>query len=300
MAAVAAWAAWQWNNASDARALAQANLERARRAIATSIWNDLSATEAEVYDVRERVGLWQLASGRSTLAVPFLAEWATTPDRSVRFGHKPGAILRALAGPRGLTSDQAAAALDTALSAIRLTTDADQPLALAQAVAALAPTPDQAAAALNPVLAALAQTTDPDRLTALAQAVAALAPRLDTPRAAAALDTVLARISQTTYPVALCTLAEAVAALAPNPEQAAAALGTVLGAIPLTTDADQLLTLAEAIAALAPKLDSARATAALDWVLGPRQCNCRAGVEARLRPGRGRARLGPRDARADL
>jgi hypothetical protein len=83
--------------------------------------------------------------------------------------------------PVQLTAEQAQAALDPILGAMRGATDPEARRVLVRAVQALAPrlTAEQAQAALGAVLGAMREVTDPEALEVLAGAVQALAPKLE-------------------------------------------------------------------------------------------------------------------------
>ncbi len=252
----------QKDEANRQRGIAEQNLATANRALASAIWNDLPVESFGVLPVRSRNALWQLATGRSSLATPFLAEQASAVDRSVRFSANANEIMRAIGGASGFAAEQAQTALGPVLAAITTPTGWFRFEALDTAVAALAPKleAEQAQTALGPVLGAITTTSNEFRLEALAKAVAALAPNLEAEQARTELGPVLAAIPNTTDGAQLEALGAVVAALTPKleAEQARTELGPVLAAIPNTTDGAQLEALMRAVVALAPSPEQAR------------------------------------------
>jgi hypothetical protein len=174
---VAAGAVWFYLDARDKTQIAEQNLATANRAVASAIWNDLPewTDYGQPLPVRSLNALWQLATGRSSLAMPFLAELTFAPDRAVRFGTNVNVIMNAIGGPSALSPGQAEVALVAVLDAIATT---DSYRTLVEAVEALAPklVAEQVSTALVSVLDAISNTTDPYELEALAQAVEALGP----------------------------------------------------------------------------------------------------------------------------
>jgi hypothetical protein len=155
---------WSWREAE----------KRAAEATASLIWSLLDFERANDPTSHAVRGLWQLATGNTLVRDAFLHQLAQDPYRVETLADGPQWVARAFG---------------------------------------LRPGGDERTRLLRPVLAAIERTDDPTALLALAEAVAALAPRLGPGQAEAAVARLLAAAERDDRPYALRDLAEAVQAL---------------------------------------------------------------------------------------
>jgi len=244
-AGIAAWVAVdQQAKAEAARTQAQASLERANKALAEGILNDLDMKSDERLTVRQLNALWKLATEGEMVKGDFISALSASPEDMGRVAYRFEEVSRS----------------------VRLQW----------------PSPTETRELFFIVLLQLIdKRTDPATFQALAQASQALAAKLTETQltetqAQQALDAVLQQIGGTTNPRALGVLAQAFQALPAKLTEAQAqqALNPVLQQIGKTTDSnalDALQSLAQALQALAAKLTEAQAQQALP----PRPPTCR-------------------------
>ena len=256
--------------ATDEARETQRQLDRANRALAESINNDLGLEADKPLTSRQRDALWKLAAAAEPVKSEFVSILAKSPNETVRASPGFAQISRAL----GLLRPSAAEAenlVAAVVGGLQSTNETRNAAPLVEEFKALAPriTEAQAGQALDPLLKQIGQTTDPDALRALAQALQALPVKLSEAQAGQALDPLLEQIGQTTDSDALRTLAQALQALPVklSEAQAGQALDPLLEQIGQTTDPDALRALAQALQALAGKLSEAQAGQALDPLL---------------------------------
>ena len=256
-------------------------LDRANKALATSLWNDLDFADQDLLAPAERKALWTLAMDGGLVRAPFVAELSADTERMQRFARRPETVARAL-GLGWPSPEETQAALSRAVTAIADTTNPDQRSALARAVRTLAGnlSAEQAGDALDRTLAALTASRDPWELRALAQVVQALPVQLTAKQAEVALTPILQEIEGAIGPSrrrveagTVEALANAVRALAGKlvAEHARYALVSVLklmaGSMAGPNSPDDLRALAEAVQALPVPLDATQAQAAVGPVL---------------------------------
>ena len=248
----------------------QLQLDRANRALADAINNDLVFGGGGRWAPRTCNALWRLAVADEAVKGEYVAILAGSSGEMARAAPGFAQISRAL-GLLRPSPDEAERLVAAAISAQSTSKGFRRDEFVAAEIGALAPklTDPQAGQALNKVLNEIGKTTDHFALRALAEAIRALPLKLTDAQASQALEPVLKQIDQTTNANAVQALAEAIQALPLKltDAQASKAVNPVLKKIGETYDPDALRTLAQAINALPVKLTDTQAGPALDKVL---------------------------------
>jgi len=245
-------------------------VDRANRALADAINNDLLFAEGGGWAPRTRNALWRLAVADEAVKGDYVTILSGSPEETVRAAPGFAQISRALGllRPSPNEAERLVAAGIRALSTSRGFLR-DEPV-LAE-IGALAPelTDAQAGEALDRVLNEIGNTVDPLALRALARAIKALPDKLTDAQVSQTLNPIFKQFLETNNFLALQALAEAIQALPVKltDAQAGQALDKVLNQIRKTDNANALHTLARAIQAALVKLADAQAARALDKVL---------------------------------
>ena len=247
----------------------QRQLDRANRALAESINNDLDLKRDQDMTPRQRQALWKLAVADEPTKSDYLSI-LTDPEEMDRASRGLAHISRAL-GLLGPSAAEVESLLGPVFKQISQATDPGALEAPAQARQALAAklTDAQTSQAFDLVLTQIGQPPDFFSFQALAHALSALAGKLTGAQASQALDPALKQIGQTTNPDTLQALARALRSLAPKlgEAQASRALDPVVDKIRRMDDSSTLRALAQVLQALPVKLTEAQASQALDPVL---------------------------------
>jgi energy-coupling factor transporter ATP-binding protein EcfA2 len=163
-------ALWQTNIAKEQTKETQRQLDRANRALAESINNDLGLEADKPLTSRQRDALWKLAAAADPVKSEFVSILAKSPNETNRASPGFAQISRAL----GLLRPSAAEAeslVAAVVGGLQSTNETRNTASLVEEFKALTPriTEAQAGQALDPLLKQIGQTTYPFALQALAQ-----------------------------------------------------------------------------------------------------------------------------------